>query len=68
MCECRRARPEDRAERFIRSLKENLLWVWRSGAVEFGRRSNATWIVERRGYRTPAQVRADQLGALAAGA
>jgi putative transposase len=64
------------AERFIRTLKENLLWLRRFATVEelrlalldFRRRYNETWIVERHGYRTPAQVRADQLGALAAAA
>ena len=64
------------AERFIRTLKENLLWVRRFATVEelrqalleFRRCYNATWIVERHGDRTPAQVRADQLGALATAA
>ena len=64
------------AERFIRTLKENLLWVRRFATVEelrqalleFRRCYNATWIVERHGYRTPAQVRADQLAALATAA
>ncbi len=64
------------AERFIRTLKENLLWVRRFATVEelrqalleFRRRYNETWLVERHGYRTPAQVRADELGALAAAA
>jgi putative transposase len=64
------------AERFIRTLKENLLWVQPFATVEelrlallaFRRRYNATWIVARHGYRTPAQVRADQLGVLAAAA
>jgi putative transposase len=64
------------AERFIRTLKENLLWVRRFATVEelrqalldFRRRYNETWIVERHGYRTPAQVRADQLGVLATAA
>jgi putative transposase len=63
-------------ERFIRTLKENLLWVrrfdtieeLRQALLEFQRLYNQTWIVERHGYRTPAQVRADQLGALAAAA
>ena len=58
------------AERFIRTLKENLLWVRRFDTIEelrlalleFQRLYNRTWIVERHGYRTPAQVRADQLG------
>ena len=57
------------AERFIRTLKENLLWVRRFETVEelrlaliaFGQTYNHTWIIERHGYRTPAQVRADQL-------
>jgi putative transposase len=64
------------AERFIRTLKENLLWVRRFATVEelrqalldFRRRYNQGWIVERHGYRTPAQVRAEQLGALATAA
>ena len=58
------------AERFIRVLKENLLWVRHFDTVEelrlaliaFKRTYNETWIIERHGYRTPAQVRADQLG------
>jgi putative transposase len=58
------------AERFIRVLKENLLWVRRFDTVEelrlaliaFKQTYNHSWIVERHGYRTPAQVRADQLG------
>jgi putative transposase len=60
------------AERFIRVLKENLLWVRRFDTVEelrlalqaFRQIYNRTWIVERHGYRTPAQVRADQLDQL----
>ncbi len=30
--------------------------------LAFQRAYNQTWIIERHGYRTPAQVRADQLG------
>ena len=60
------------AERFIRVLKENLLWVRRFDTVEelrlaliaFQRTYNDSWIIERHGYRTPTQVRADQLGQL----
>jgi putative transposase len=60
------------AERFIRVLKENLLWVRRFDTVEelrlalqaFKQTYNRTWIIERHGYKTPAQVRADQLGQL----
>jgi len=56
------------AERFIRVLKENLLWVRHFDTVEDLRRAlhafkdqyNRSWILQRHGYRTPAQVRADQ--------
>jgi putative transposase len=56
------------AERFIRTLKENLLWVrtfdtieeLRAALIAFATRYNETWLVARHGYRTPAQVRADQ--------
>jgi putative transposase len=58
------------AERFVRVLKENLLWVRRFDTVEelrlallvFRQAYNQSWIVERHGYRTPAQVRSDQIG------
>jgi len=58
------------AERFVRVLKENLLWVRRFDTVEelrgallaFQRTYNQGWIIERHGYRTPAQVRAEQIG------
>ena len=57
------------AERFIRTLKENFLWVHtfntieelRRALVEFARHYNETWLVARHGHRTPAQVRAEQL-------
>ena len=60
------------AERFIRTLKENLLWVRRFATVEDLRQAlhafkdtyNRTWIVERHGYQTPAAVRAAQLALL----
>jgi transposase InsO family protein len=53
------------AERFVRTLKENLLWVRSFSAVEelvaalweFKRRYNEEWLIERHGFRTPAQVR-----------
>src|SRR5260370_1578 len=56
------------AERFIRTLKENLLWVrtfdtieeLRAALVKFATRYNDTCIVAPHWYRTPAQVRADQ--------
>ena len=57
---------------FIRTLKENLLWVRPFASIEelrlaliaFQRSYNQSWIIERHGYRTPAQVRADQIGQL----
>ena len=57
------------AERFIRTVKENLLWLRRFDTVaelrrallEFKERYNQTWIVERHGDRTPAQVRHELL-------
>mgnify|MGYP001596569267 CR=1 FL=1 len=60
------------AERFIRTLKENLLWVrtfemaeeLRLALLEFKRRHNENWLIERHGYRTPSQVRAEKLGLL----
>ena len=56
------------AERFIRVLKENLLWQRRFETVEdlrdallaFKDTYNEGWILQRHGYRTPAQVRAEQ--------
>jgi putative transposase len=67
-----RAKPDGCAERFIRTVKENLLWVRRFDTIEelrlallaFRQTYNQTWIIERHGYRTPAQVRADQIGKL----
>lgn len=54
------------AERFFRTLKENLLWVrdfetieeLRLALLEFRRLYNEHWILERHGYLTPSQVRA----------
>ena len=56
-------------ERCIRVLEENLLRLGRFDIVEDLRRALQTfkdqydrpWILPRQGYRTPAQVRADQL-------
>ncbi len=58
------------AERFIRTLKENLLWIRRFETIEelrqalhdFKETYNQTWIIQRHGYQTPAQVRAAQIG------
>jgi putative transposase len=55
------------AERFIRTLKENLLWIrtfqtveeLRQALLEFKEQYNHLWIIERLGYRTPAQARQD---------
>jgi putative transposase len=64
------------AERFIRTLKENLLWVRRFDTIEelrlalqaFRATYHQTWIVERHGYQTPAAVRAAQPAPLLAAA
>ena len=56
------------AERFIRTLKENFLWVHTFGTIEelrcalqdFVAHYNATWLVARHGYRTPNHIRAEQ--------
>lgn len=53
------------AERFIRTLKEQLLWVETFDTIEdlrlalhaFRRRYNASWLVQKHQYRTPDQVR-----------
>lgn len=58
------------AERAIRTLKEQFLWVQhfatveqlRQALAEFAARYNATWIRQRHGYKTPDQIRAEQLG------
>ena len=57
------------AERFIRTLKENLLWVRTFATVEELRRAllafreayNTTWLIERHGVRPPAAGREEQL-------
>jgi putative transposase len=61
------------AERFIRTLKENLLWLTTFETVEalrlalheFQRQYNETWLIGRHGYKAPAQVRHEQRCALA---
>ena len=61
------------AERFIRTLKENLLWVRGFATVEelrqallaFREAYNATWLIERHGFRPPAAIREEQLSAAA---
>ena len=57
------------AERFIRTLKENLLWArafrtveeLRLALIEFRRTYNEHWLIERHGHRSPAQFRRDQM-------
>jgi transposase InsO family protein len=61
------------AERFIRTLKENLLWVrtfdtleeLRQALLAFRETYNATWLIERHGFRPPAAVRDQQLSTAA---
>ena len=62
------------AERFIRTLKEQLLWVrtfetiedLRAALLEFQSRYNEHWILERHGYRSPNQIREEHPHAIAA--
>jgi transposase InsO family protein len=57
------------AERFVRILKENLLWVrhfstveeLRLALLEFKETYNRKWIIGRHGYKTPSQVREEQI-------
>jgi putative transposase len=57
------------AERFFRTLKENLLWVRHFETIEELRRVllkfretyNSTWLIRRHGYLTPEQFRQQQL-------
>ena len=59
------------AERFIRTLKENLLWVryfhtieeLRLALLQFRDTYNQEWLIERHGYKTPEQVRNNHLAA-----
>jgi len=54
------------SERFVKTLKEQLLWVRHFATVEelrlallaFKDLYNQRWLVERHAYRTPSQVRA----------
>ncbi|ORE85624.1 DDE-type integrase/transposase/recombinase, partial [Aurantimonas sp. 22II-16-19i] len=56
------------AERFIRTLKENLIWVrWfetiedlRQALLQFQRTYNEQWIIGRHGQRPPAPIRQEQ--------
>jgi transposase InsO family protein len=61
------------AERFIRTLKENLLWLrtfdtvedLRRALLEFRETYNAIWLIERHGFRPPSAVRRHQLSTAA---
>jgi transposase InsO family protein len=64
------------AERFIRTLKENLLWVRSFATIEelagalreFKRTYNERWLIRRHGHRPPGQVRRDLLAGVPAAA
>ena len=65
------------AERFIRTLKENLLWVrtlrhgggaGRGVAASSSGRYNERWLIGRHGHRTPSQVRRDLVSGKSAAA
>ena len=55
------------AERFMRTLKEQCLYLHQFASLEEARRIigefiaryNTEWLIERLGYRTPAQARAE---------
>lgn len=57
------------AERFIRTLKENLLWVrtfetiedLRLALLEFRETYNTTWLIERHGFISPAALRQNRI-------
>ena len=57
------------AERFIRTLKENLLWVrtfetieeLRQALLAFRETYNTNWLIERHGFMTPTAFRQMQL-------
>jgi transposase InsO family protein len=61
------------AERFIRTLKESLLWVrtfdtveeLRQALLEFRETYNATWLIERHEFKPPVAVRQEQLSTAA---
>jgi putative transposase len=55
------------AERFIRTLKENLLWTFetieelRQALLAFRETYNTKWLIERHGFMTPTAFRQTQL-------
>lgn len=60
-------------ERFIRTLKENLLWLrtfdsvedLRAALLEFRETYNTNWLIERHGFRPPSAVRQQALSTAA---
>jgi putative transposase len=60
------------AWRFIRTLKENLLWLrtfrtveaLRLALIDFRRTYNESWLIEWHGHRSPAQFRRDHMDKL----
>jgi transposase InsO family protein len=61
------------AERFIRTLKVNHLWLQsfdtleelRQALLAFQETYNRTWLIDRHGFRPPAAVRNEQLSTAA---
>jgi hypothetical protein len=59
-----------------RTLEENLLWVRTFDTVEalrqallvFRETTNATWLIERHGFRPPAAIRREQFSSMAGAA
>ena len=57
------------AERFIRTLKENLLWIRTFDAIKelqaalqkFKEDYNEQWLIQRHGHRSPNQFRRDEM-------
>jgi transposase InsO family protein len=64
------------AERFVRTLKEQLLWVRTFATAaelaealrEFKRTYNERWLIRRHGHRSPSQVRRDLVSGKSAAA
>ena len=64
------------SERFIRTLKENLLWVKIFDTIEklqaalrkFKENYNEEWLIPRHGHRTPNQFRRDAMDKIPAAA
>jgi putative transposase len=62
------------AERFIRTLKEQCLWArlyedvedLRHAVIEFNRRYNDQWLIERHGHCTPREANAAAMESKAA--